>query len=33
MRKDTENWIAMSDYDVKTARHMLESCSRLSEAN
>jgi len=25
MRKDTENWIAMSDYDLETARHMLAS--------
>ena len=25
MRKDTQNWIAMSDYDLETARHMLVS--------
>ena len=23
MRKDTKNWIALSDYDMETARHML----------
>ena len=23
MRKDTENWVALADYDVETARHML----------
>jgi HEPN domain-containing protein len=23
MRKDTANWIALSDYDIETARHML----------
>lgn len=23
MRKDTANWIALADYDVETARHML----------
>jgi HEPN domain-containing protein len=23
MRKDTENWIALADYDLETARHML----------
>jgi HEPN domain-containing protein len=25
MRSDTQNWIALSDYDLDTARHMLES--------
>ncbi len=24
MRKDTENWIALADYDIETARYMLE---------
>jgi HEPN domain-containing protein len=24
MRKDTENWIALSDYDIETAHFMLE---------
>ena len=23
MRKDTANWIALADYDIETARHML----------
>ncbi len=23
MRQDTQNWIALSDYDLETARHML----------
>ena len=23
MRKDTENWVALADYDLETARHML----------
>ena len=23
MRKDTKNWIALTDYDIETARHML----------
>ncbi len=23
MRRDTQNWIALSDYDLETARHML----------
>ena len=23
MRKDTKNWIALTDYDTETARHML----------
>jgi len=23
LRKDTENWIALTDYDLETARHML----------
>jgi len=23
MRKDTKNWIALTDYDIDTARHML----------
>jgi HEPN domain-containing protein len=23
MRPDTQNWIALSDYDLETARHML----------
>lgn len=23
VRKDTANWIALSDYDIETARHML----------
>ncbi len=23
MRKDTKNWIALTDYDINTARHML----------
>ena len=25
MRPDTQNWIALSDYDLETARHMLAS--------
>ena len=25
MRKDTANWIALTDYDIETARHMLET--------
>jgi HEPN domain-containing protein len=25
VRKDTANWIALSDYDLETARHMLET--------
>jgi|GEM_PF-6019138 len=25
LRKDTENWIALADYDLDTARHMLVS--------
>lgn len=25
LRADTENWIAMSDYDIGTAEHMLSS--------
>lgn len=25
VRSDTENWIAMSDYDIETAEHMLSS--------
>jgi HEPN domain-containing protein len=25
MRKDTKNWIALADYDLETARHMLET--------
>lgn len=25
MRADTENWIALSEYDLETARHMLAS--------
>ena len=23
MRKDTKNWVALTDYDIETARHML----------
>lgn len=23
MRKDTKNWLALADYDIETARHML----------
>lgn len=23
MRKDTSNWVALADYDIETARHML----------
>ncbi len=29
MRKDTANWIALADYDVETARHMLETARYL----
>ena len=25
VRKDTANWIALTDYDIETARHMLET--------
>ncbi len=25
MRKDTANWIALTEYDIETARHMLET--------
>ena len=25
MRKDTTNWIALADYDIETARHMLRT--------
>ena len=25
MRKDTANWIALTDYDIETAQHMLET--------
>ena len=25
MRKDTANWIALTDYDIETAHHMLET--------
>ena len=25
MRKDTTNWIALTDYDIETARHMLKT--------
>jgi len=25
MRKDTANWIALTDYDIETARHMLDT--------
>lgn len=25
MRSDTQNWIALADYDLDTAQHMLES--------
>ena len=25
MRKDTANWIALTNYDIETARHMLET--------
>ncbi len=25
MHKDTANWIALADYDIETARHMLET--------
>ena len=25
MRKDTANWIALANYDMETARHMLET--------
>ncbi|MFZ5921322.1 MAG: HEPN domain-containing protein [Chloroflexota bacterium] len=25
MRSDTRNWIALADYDLESARHMLET--------
>jgi predicted nucleotidyltransferase len=38
MRKDTENWVALAEYDLETARHMLAtgwylSGSRLPGSN
>ena len=29
MRKDTANWIALTDYDIETAQHMLETARYL----
>jgi HEPN domain-containing protein len=29
MRSDTQNWIALADYDLETARHMLETGRNL----
>jgi HEPN domain-containing protein len=29
VRKDTANWIALADYDIETARHMLATTRYL----